>query len=68
MNPFDKQKEFFVKLIEKIEHENINRIGPFSMLKENEIRVENVPHQTPPPPPIVNNHNQASYIISSTKE
>jgi len=63
-----------VKLLDKLEHERVNRIGPFVVLKENGIRNVNDPPQTPPPPQIVNViivQNQTPIIsnaINSTEE
>jgi len=57
-----------MKLLDKLEHERVNKIGPFLILKENELRNTMVPPQTPPPPPIVNSPNQASPIVTSIEE
>lgn len=40
-----------MEMLDKLEHEKVNRIGPFAILKENELKKVQLPPQTPPPPP-----------------
>jgi len=50
LEPYEKQLEFIVKLLDKIEHEKENIIGPFTIHKEKELKKVQAPPQSPPPP------------------